>query len=203
MTEMELRTCHAFVEELCKIAEAQRKPLSKADAMIYRALVKGSPVKIKVTEEAKDYGGGYFDPEKKLIAVDKKDFSVLAHELGHADLDKGLLGRMLQSRLARLAYMKSGIASIGAGILMAKGKKWGLLLPALAVAPTLASEALATSKGRRLLDELKAGKRQLQKFENVTGKGMTSYVVKPIEQAFGGVLSYALSKAGISTRRPE
>ena len=185
----------SFSEELRKIAEAQRKPLSKADAMIYRALVKGSPVKIKVTEEAKMYGGGYFDQDKKQIGLDKKDFSVLAHELGHAELDKNLLGRLIQSRIARLAYMSSGIASIGAGILMAKGKKWGLLLPALAVAPTLASEALATSKGRKLLDAMKAGKRQLSKFESVTGKGMASYVQRPVREAVGGVISYALSKA--------
>jgi hypothetical protein len=200
---MEALTYRAFAVELLKIAEAQKKPISKADAMIYRALVKGAPVKIKVTEEAKDYGGGYFDQDTKTIGLDKKDFSVLAHELGHAELDKHVLGRLLQSRLVRLAYMSSGLASVGAGILMAKGKKWGLLLPALAVAPTLASEALATSKGRKLLSELKAGKRQLQKFENSVEEGMASYVAKPMRDAVGGVLSYALSRAGISTRSPE
>jgi len=193
----------SFSEELQKIAEAQKTPLSKADAMIYRALVKGSPVKIKITPDAESYGGGYFDSAKKVIGLDKKDFSLLAHELGHAELDKGLLGRMLQNRIARLAYMRSGIASIGAGILMAKGKKWGLLLPAIAVAPTWASEALATSKGRKLLDELKAGKKQMQRFEDVTRRGIASYVAKPFMESFGGVVSYALSKAGINTRQSE
>jgi hypothetical protein len=193
----------SFSTELRKIAEAQKKPLSKADAMIYRALVKGSPVKIEITEDAKSYGGGYFDTDKKIIGLSNKNFSTLAHELGHADLDKNVLGRLLQSRVARLAYMSSGIASVGAGILMAKGKKWGLLLPAIAVAPTLASEALATSKGRKLLDDLKVGKKQLQEFEGHNRKGFSSYVTKPIRESLGGVLSYALSRVGINTRPPE
>ena len=129
----------SFADELWKIAEA-KKAISQADMEIFKTLMKGSPVKVKVVSDAEQHGGGYFDQVSKEIGISEKSFVSLAHELGHAELDKKILTRMLQSRLARMAYMATPIAGLGAGLLIAKGKKWGLLLPVATTLPAAPPE---------------------------------------------------------------
>lgn len=168
----------AFTDELCKIAEA-KVPLGQADARVFKELMKGSTVKVKVTSGAHAYGGGYFDQQRKEIGLSEKKFSTLAHELGHVDIDKHLLGRLIQSRAARLANTATPLAGIGAALLLAKGKKWGLLLPAALAAPTLLSEALASFKGHKKLEEAKASSKQKSQYKNEMIDGFSSYAIRP------------------------
>jgi hypothetical protein len=178
----------SFSDELYKIAE--RASLSKADLAVYKTLVKGSPVSVRISPEAGEHGGGYFDLTKKEIVLTQKKYDVLAHEVGHAHVDQHILGKMIQSRIARLAFGLSGtLAGIGASILMAKGKKWGLLLPAAIAAPTIVSEALATRKGRQVLEELGVTKTQMAKYKKTTGEGLGTYLTVPLMGTLlGGVL---------------
>jgi hypothetical protein len=172
----------SFSDELQKIAAQEGKvPLNKADAKVFTELMKGAPVKIKVTNEAAQFGGGYFDQINKEIGISEKNYEVLAHEVGHAHVDKHILGRLIQSRTARVAsgVVPGVLAGIGAGLLMAKGKKWGLLLPAALAAPTILSEMLASHKGSKLLDEAKASPEQKGRYHDTMRRGLKSYMLAP------------------------
>jgi len=173
----------AFSHELVKIAKAQAPakvlPLAKADIHIFKELLKGSPVKVRMTEDAKMFGGGYFDQVNKEIGLSEKDFANFAHELGHAEVDKNVIGRMLQSRAARLANSLTSLGGIGAAILLAKGKKWGLLLPAALAAPTLLSEAIASVKGHGKLTDAGASDEQKSQYRKKMLGGFGSYLTAP------------------------
>lgn len=183
----------SFSDELKKIAEAKTEkvlPISKADHAIYGVLAKGSPVKINIDDSAAELGGGYFDQDKKEITLSEKNFKVLAHELGHAQIHEHFLGRLMQSKAARVLFNATGsaLASAGVGILMAKGKKWGLLLPAAVAAPTILSEALATHKGEKLLEEAGATRKQREAYGDSTRKGLGTYFGVPLRGTLSGAL---------------
>lgn len=173
----------SFKQEVIKLSEERRLkvPLAKADEHLFDALKKGSPVKVLITHEAAAYGGGYFDQAKKEIGLSEKKFETLAHEVGHAHLDEHLLGRLIQHQTVRGAssLIAGALAGIGAGILMAKGKRWGLLLPAALSAPTILSEILATRKGGHRLQEEGATEEQMRRYKENTRDGQSSYYLAP------------------------
>lgn len=168
----------SFSDELLKISQA---PVSANDK-VFQLLRKGSPVKVRITSEAEHYGGGFFDMEKKEIGVSEKDFKVLAHEVGHAHLHERLLGRLIQNQAVRAASSPGlfmNLAALGAGLLVAKGKKWGLLLPTLVAVPTLLSEGLATRKGGKLLEEAGATSKQRKDYHSNMRRGFATYLAGP------------------------
>jgi hypothetical protein len=171
----------SFSDELHKIAAEGKVPLSKAEAKIFTALMKGSPVKVRITPDAAQFGGGYFDQVKKEIGISEKNYQTLAHEIGHAQIDKHILGQLIQSRAARVAsgIVPGVLAGIGAGLLMAKGKKWGLLLPAALAAPTVLSEMMASHKGSKLLDETGATAEQKESYRDRMRQGLGTYLLAP------------------------
>ena len=171
----------AFTSELQKLAASDKVPLTKAESKIFTYLMRGSPVKVKITPDAVQYGGGYFDQVNKEIGISEKNYQTLAHEVGHAHVDKHILGRLIQSRALRLAsgVVPSVLAGVGAGLLMAKGKKWGLLLPAALSAPTLLSEALATHKGGKLLEEAGATEEQRKNYTSRMRQSLGTYLLAP------------------------
>lgn len=173
----------SFTDEVVKMAQERSKkvPLSDADHHLYQAIEKGSPVKVLVTHEADHYGGGFFDQEKKEIGLSEKKFETLAHEVGHAHLDEHLLGRLIQHQTVRGAasLIAGALAGIGAGVLMAKGKRWGLLLPAALSAPTILSEVLATRHGGQRLDEAGATEEQKGRYHGQMREGLKTYALAP------------------------
>ncbi len=171
----------SFSDELQKLASGEKVPLAKAESKIFTFLMRGSPVKVKITPEAANYGGGYFDQVKKEIGLSEKNYETLAHEVGHAHLDKHILGQMIQSRLSRVSsgVIPNVLAGVGAGLLMAKGKKWGLLLPAALSAPTVLSEALATHKGGKLLEEAGATEEQRKNYSSRMRQSLSTYLIAP------------------------
>jgi Zn-dependent membrane protease YugP len=171
-----MRYFSSFSDELQKIAE--KVPLRGA-AALYKALSKGAPVKVRVTKDAEPHGGGYFDPDKKEIALSKQNYETLAHELGHADLDKNLLGRLIQGRMSRIAGL-SPLSMLGASLLMAKGHKWGVFLPAALAVPALASEAIASFKGNDLLKRVGASEDQRKEYGKKMVSAFSTYLVPPV-----------------------
>lgn len=173
----------SFKQEVIKLSEERRNkvPLARADVHLFDAIKKGSPVKVLITDEAVLHGGGYFDSAKKEIGLSEKKFETLAHEVGHAYLDEHLLGRLIQHQMVRGAssLIASALAGIGAGILMAKGKRWGFLLPAALAAPTILSEALANRKGSQRLEEEGATEEQKKRYKEDARKGQSSYYLAP------------------------
>ena len=168
----------SFSDEFQKLASG-KVPIEKAEAKIFNQLMRGAPVKVKITPDAAAYGGGYFDQVKKEIGLSEKDYRVLAHELGHADIDKSLAGRVIQSRAARIANLASPLAAIGAGLLIAKGKKWGYLLPAAVAAPTLASEAIASIKGDKKVQDTGASEQHQRDYRRLAALMFGTYMVAP------------------------
>ena len=179
----------SFSAELNKLAVDKKLPLAKAESKIFNALLRGSPVKVRVTPDATQFGGGYFDQVNKEIGISDKNYKVLAHEIGHASIDQHVLGRILQSRISRLANGLSVLSGLGATLLMAKGKKWGLLLPAALAAPTIISEALASHKGGKLLEEYGVPQEQQESYRKLMRQGMMSYLALP---ALGTLLTAAM-----------
>lgn len=171
----------SFSAEMNKIAAEGKLPLAKAESKIFNALLRGSPVKVRITSDAAQFGGGYFDQVNKEIGISEKSYEALAHEVGHAHVDQHVLGRLIQSRAARLAsgVVPSALAGVGAGLLMAKGKKWGLLLPAALSVPTLLSEILASHKGGKILEEHGATEEQQDRYRKKMREGMMSYLLAP------------------------
>jgi hypothetical protein len=179
---MNLAAYKAFGQELRKLASSKEHR-----AQLFEALRKGSPVKIKMDRGASQQGGGYFDQVKNEIGLSKKDYAVLAHELGHAEVQEHLYGKAIQHPIVRRAFSLTPLAALGAGILMAKGKKWGIALPLLTAVPTLMSEGVATWKGGKKLKELKADKQERRGYRAQMAQGLISYAIQPAVQVAQGV----------------
>lgn len=102
-------------------------------------------------------GGAKIGPEGAvLLGKDTRSPAILAHELGHVDVHSSRAGRAIQSMPARLL----GVGSPGIGLLSGglsgmsddpRAHALGLAAPAIAAAPMLASEGLASIKAVRHL----------------------------------------------------
>ena len=189
----------AFSNELEKIAAASTAPdvdvkQLEREVDLWNKLRKISPVKVKQDRMADLHGGAYFDQQAKEIGLSKKDYESLAHEIGHAELDKKLLGRALQHPLARDAFYLTPIAGAIAGVLAAKGKKMGLMLPVATTLPTVGSEMWATHKGKKKLKEIGATKEEIDKYKKNLRSSLISYLGPPTEAAGAGSLTYLIAR---------
>jgi hypothetical protein len=187
---MDFTTIHSFSLELAKIAE------SKSEKALFERVKRESPVKVLVTEEAKMFGGGYYDTgEGEHIGVSDKRFDTLAHEVGHAKNHQKIWGKFIQSVPARLAFQLAPAAGLAAGMALAKGRKWPLIIPAAAVAPILLAEALATNTGHKVLKKVKAKPEEVEKYRRNLRTAFSTYLQTPIAAGAAGTLSYLLHKA--------
>jgi len=130
-------------------------------------------------------GGGYLRREHKVQVSPREQgtargSSLLAHELGHAEIDQSAPGRLLQSQ-----YLRSAAAhapTIGALIaVMAQGsflRKLALSAGTAAALqiPVLSSEMLADRKGRKLLEHHGASADTLATHEHESTQGVNSYL---------------------------
>lgn len=185
---------NSFGSELSKIAEKKpEKELSKKDLKqiqrgieLWNLLRKKSPVKVKIDRLADLHGGGYFDQAAKEIGMSSKDHETLAHELGHVDLDKNLIGRLLQHQIARGIFGLTPLMGAIAGASLARGRKLPLLIPVATAAPTLISERWATGKGGKRLKDAGASKKELEKYYSALSKSFSTYgATIPITLAAG------------------
>lgn len=174
---MSQRVYIAFSDELRKIATTK--------AETYKSLAKASPVEIRMHKDADQYGGGYFDQKKGEIVLSKKNYETLAHEVGHAVLQEGLPGKIMQHPTVRAAFFMSPAAVVGAALLVAKKHWWGPLLPLATAAPTLLSEHLATRKGRQLLEEAGVKGKNLEHYKNSMWSAYKTYIQATFLPALG------------------
>lgn len=149
-------------------------------------------------EKADWFGGGAYDYMGDKIYLSKKDPSTLAHELGHAELERTIPGMLLQSRLGRAAAASPIVpyltGTLGASATAASGSAGvgalvGGALTAASHVPTLVMESWATSNGRRLLKELKADPRLQEEYEKSMASGMASYWRHASKQTAKGALT--------------
>lgn len=192
---------HAFGDELSKIAAAKpKKEISKAevkqlqrDIDLWNKLRGSSPVKIRIDRDADMHGGGYFDQQAKEIGLSSKDYETLAHELGHAELDKKILGRFLQGPTARGLFDWTPVAGAIAGAGLARGKKLPLLLPLLTAAPTLISEHWATRRGGGRLEAAGATKEEVDKYRKALRSSLGTYGSMAPIAILAGLMGHAVA----------
>ena len=190
---------NSFGDELSKIAAAKPKKdipkvevkQLKRDLELWNKLRGASPVKIKIDRDADSYGGGYFDQQAKEIGLSSKDYETLAHELGHAELDKKIIGRLLQGPTARGLFDWTPVAGALAGAGLATGKKLPLLLPLLTMGPTLVSEHWATRKGAKRLKAAGGSKKEVEKYRDNLRSSLGSYGATAPVAALAGILGHA------------
>lgn len=181
-----------FSDELVKISEdAKEKEIDvqaiKRKVELWSRMRSSSDVPVDIREDAAPYGGGYYDNKTKSIALSSKDHESLAHELGHAEMDKSIFGKTIQHSINRKLFPWTPVAGAIGGSLLSKGKNWGALLPILTAAPTLLSEWLATRSGARRLEDIGATPGELETYrKNLSDSFSTYHDVIPKTLLAGG-----------------
>lgn len=118
------------------------------------------------------FQGGY-SPANSLVITNKlaPDVSILAHELGHHNVQQGPLLKHTQSTPARHAFRASGLVGLASGALSGMSdntavRAAGIAAPALTALPTLISEAGASIHGMRHLRAAGASPEMLRASRN-------------------------------------
>jgi hypothetical protein len=187
---LELSILDSFCSEMLKISASRR------ERDLFNRVKKESPVEVVKTDKAEEYGGAYFDPsEEGHIGISDHHFDALAHEVGHAQNHTTIWGKLIQSVPAGLAFALAPLAGAAAGIALAKGKKWPLIIPAAAVTPILLAEAMATNTGHKVLAKVKAKPEEVEKYRTNLRSAFSTYLQTPVATAAVGTLSYLLQKA--------
>ena len=178
---------------------AEFRKISASNPRLFRELSRASAVKVHVNPKdplMKVTGGGYYDQGEKIVLRDK-DHHVLAHEVGHAEVDKNFLGRLIQSKPSRLVANLAPAGATFAGMLARtpKGKVLSIVIPVAATLPTLGSEAWASSKGHDMLKERGATEKDLKVYKSRMLKAFLTYTQLPILSALGGAAGILASKS--------
>lgn len=183
-----------------KIASGQKLDKSDVAAIkrqvdLFRKLQENHPATVvKLSPEAEAWGGGFYERDDKSITTAKKDPEALAHELGHALLDQTLVGKGIQHPLPQGLYPWTPVAGALGGVLMAKGKKLGLLLPIATAAPKLLSEFMATRKGEKTLRDAGASKEEIDKYRDSSSDAFHTYTSGSVSPALlSGGAGYLLA----------
>lgn len=153
------------------------------------------------------HGGGVYLRKERKVQVSPsaeagRGASLLAHELGHAELDQSAPGRFLQSQYLRSAATHA--PTIGALIaVMAHGsflRKLALSAGTSAAlqVPLLASEMLADAKGRKMLEHHGADAHTLATHEHESTQGVNSYLAHGIS-GLGSSLLFSAASALAAT----
>jgi len=125
---------------------------------------------------------------------ERADF--LAHELGHADLDKGV-GKALQNRLTMTAPNLGTLAGLGGGFAAGRaestaGKLLGTLGPLALHVPQLAYEGLASLKGMNKLRAAGATAAELAQARNTLSKAWGTYAMNAGRTAASTGIGYGV-----------
>lgn len=170
------------VAALSQMSDLLNDPDPRA-ARLYQKLKRESPVKVNEppagkkpviaqyvfnsdSRSAKKLG---VNPGEVVIGPRSKHPHILAHELGHADLDRGA-GRLLQNKTTAVAGRLGSNAIVGGALGYAAGRsgnetleKWAPLAPLAASAPMLGYEALASVKGLKRMHAAGASAQQIRR----------------------------------------
>lgn len=191
----------SLLPKLAVADDGSRKRL--VDALLHRA--EGHGTKVEYTDEADAHGGGAYDRDSKSVKLsprmrdNEEGLPTLAHELGHAEFDKGTLGRLVQSPLARAAAGMS--VSIGAMIaLTAEGnlsRRLAMSTGAVAAGqiPLLTGEAVAWYKGHQMMKDHGASPEQLAHLRSQALRLGSTYLQPAAVGLGGSMLLSAISHA--------
>lgn len=137
-----------------------------------------------------------------LLGRDTRAPSILAHELGHAEVQASRLGRVVQNTPMRLLGMGApGVGFLSGGLSGlsddSRVRAAGLAAPALAAAPMLASEGLASIKAVRHLRNAGASRPQMWRAAKTLLPAFGTYAA----QAGGGVANAAIAQGLMGATR--
>lgn len=126
--------------------------------------------------------------DQKHITVRKDEApAILAHELGHAEIDDSFIGRMAQSPVGRTAPVSVG--NLLGAVALGRGQHAaGTASVAAGFVPVLAQEALASIKGVRKLREAGASEEELADAKKRLLAAWGTYATLPVAMV-GDVLS--------------
>jgi len=176
-----------FRHVLAKGALSKGKDTARAK-MLRKALSKGDPTEIKLLANESAQGPHYIsrDGKQQVHVRKEEDPAVLAHELGHSELDRETVGSILQSTGMRAA---SGLG-VGAGALVGLGGKpaIGAAIAAASLLPVLTYEGMASSRGIDRLRKAGATAEEISEAKTKLLKAWGTYASLPVAVA-GDVLT--------------
>ena len=178
-------------EELPEELTVRIEPRNKKLMQLWGGGVYGDAKEIAQALKRKDLGGG-----KMVMLMRADDPSTLAHELGHAQFDKGLVGRVLQNPHVRGIGSALG-ASMGplAGLVVGSatgsrlaGAAAGAITPFIGRAPVLIGEAVASKKAIDSLRRAGMNEKEIDAAKRDLGKALLTYMRSPVKAAVLGAM---------------
>lgn len=209
-TNFQKEKAHPGAEDLLEKVRGT-SPVPVVDAPSYRgsAYIKGAPnpgfwqdihrEQVSSFHRKSGVKPGAINPsESHILLGQARAPGVLAHEIGHADMDKHLLGRLSQSVALRTLYAHSPVVSGAVGLATGhsnndKVQNAGLIGMAALPLPTLANEASASIKGYRSLKRLGATPEQLRLARNELLPAFGTYGGHALKGLGVGLAGYGLS----------
>lgn len=145
--------------------------------------------------------GGQFNPITKKVTTADLDPHILAHELGHAEIDTSTLGKLVQNPITTaMGNSGSGVGLIGgaaSGYHDEKNEQSHVGRDAALLGgmhlPQLGYEGAASLKGGRMLREL--GEKDLSSYAKRMGQAWGTYALNPVAAGVNYGLGRALGRA--------
>lgn len=171
------------------------------DALVARGREGGA--KVEFTDKTV---GGFYDRKgdegKPMVGVAKhlehtdEGLSTLAHELGHAEFDKSLLGRVVQDSEARgvagMAPLIGAIIALVAEGNVARRAALGSLGAMASQVPLLTGEGVAWAKGHKMMKEQGASPEQLKRLRQRAVSDGSTYLAPGANGVGAALLTAAL-----------
>ena len=157
---------------------------SKTAKVDVDTLIRNSTTPVHIDERANWGGNGYYYPSKNYIVLDNtRNPYTLAHELGHAELQKSNMGALMQGRIPRIVHNVSPVIGTISGYHMTGGSREralkSLILALGLSSPTLLSEGAASYKGHEILQEHGATPEELAEYDKQMTAAFSSYLFEP------------------------
>lgn len=152
--------------------------------LVKRLLANARDVEVKIAPR-----GTAFDHHNPMFggsvtAVHGSDAAILAHELGHHDLSKDRIGRLVQNPATTIAGNASALATAALGLMRPrKGLTAARVITAAAAVPQVAYEGAASYKGLNRLREAGATEEELSAARNKLLRTWGTYALKLPENA--------------------
>lgn len=157
-----------------------------------KMLTRGDKTEVHIMDKTNPAGPHYNKDSKgvQYVGVRKdEDPAILAHELGHSELDREVLGRILQSLPSRLLFPAGSLA----GYAIARGGEptIGAVIAAASSLPILTYEGMASLRAVDRLKRVGATDEELSAAKKKLLQAWGSYATLPVEAA-GNAATFSL-----------
>ena len=178
-------------------AAMRRDADTKRSKELRDRLVKDDPTEVRILPQGSLRGPSYaVENKRQYVNVrSEEDPAVLAHELGHSELDRSIVGAALQSGTLEAATSAGRFGAVlGSGLGLRP--TIGAAIAAASLLPTLAYEGAASIKGLNRLARAGATKEELANARSKLLNAWGSYATLPVAAA-GDALTAALIRRAV------